>query len=680
MKKFIYISVLLIFFPWFLYGQDTIPPIVELERDSLSVSEYKEEVADTVLRNLSTMYTPVVSKIDTTKSINYWRITERTGEIVAGKPDTLLTDYFNRTNPDGQFISVAQMGNLGLPMESRIFFDREDRSHFMFFDPYYAYSKAPNRFNFINTKIPYSNVSYQRAGSRENLEERLQGILAINYGKKLNFGVDVDYLYARGLYNNQGSKHLEWVFFANYISDRHQLHLFVNPANYTNEENGGIEDDNDIKHPELQARKLKSKEIKTNLQETWNNQKGTRYYLNYHYNLGFNRDTKTLDEEGDTIFQFIPVSSIIYTFDYTDRKRSFYTKDSTSLANFYENQTNFMKRDSLDRDSTSYWSLRNTLALSMREGFSSWAKFDLTAFITQDVRTYTSMDSIRPTTIETNQYSTYVGGELAKRTGKILRYNAQGSFGIIGYNLADIDISGNIETRIPVLKDTASVIASGYIKNIEPTYYENHYHSKYFWWDEKFSKVKKVYFGGTLDIPHTKTNFTLGVENVTDYIYFDEKGYPRQHSGDIQILGAILKQNFKFRAVHWDNQLVYQTSSNQDVIPLPDFSVYSSLYLQFMVAKVLTIQMGGNINYFSKYYSPTYEPATQQFRVQKETKVGDYPIISGFINCHLKQTRFFVQFYNVGSKFIEPPNYFSMPHYPLNPFTFKMGLSVDFHN
>jgi hypothetical protein len=315
----------------------------------------------------------------------------------------------------------------------------------------------------------------------------------------------------------------------------------------------------------------------------------------------------------------------------------------------------------------------------MREGFSSWAKFDLTAFLTQDFRSYTMMDAT-PVSHEVSQRSTYIGGELAKRKGKILHYDAKGSLGVLGDNLGDMELSGHIETRIPILKDTASIDAWGHIKNLAPTFYENHYRSKYFWWDNDFGKVKKVYAGGKLTIPHTKTKVGLGVENVTNYIYFDQTGFPRQHAGNIQILALQAEQNLHYKAFHWNNQAVYQTTSDESILPLPDLSLYSTLYVEFKIAKVLTIQMGANAHYWTKYYAPAYEPATQQFRLQHETLVGNYPLISAFVNCHLKQTRFFLEYYNAGATYINPPEYFSIPHYPVNPTILKLGLSVDFIN
>jgi hypothetical protein len=659
------------------FGQDTIP--------ALQTEAEPEVATDTVISQNplqeSRISEPLASSIDTTQKINYWTITPQTGEMIPAIPDTVLTDYFNRTNAEGMGVSVAYLGNLGSPMESRVFFEREDRSEFMFFDSFGAYAKRPDKFQFINTKIPYTNVSYQTAGSRQSKEERLQVLLTVNFGKKLNLGFDVDYLYARGFYNSQAAKHTDWVFFGNYLSDRHRLHLFINPSTYANAENGGLDNDDWISHPDLiDTRPTQSRDYGTKFGNTWNYNKGQRYFLNYRYNLGFERDST-----------FIPVSSIIYTFDFTKKSHRFYSLDTTRVNTFYNNvdYLNPLRNNKLTDDSTSYSSLRNTFALSLREGFSNWAKFDLTAFITHEIRNFTLMDttivnpqdSILTFKSKDERYSSaYIGGELAKRTGKILRYNAYGSFGVLGANQYDVNISGNIETRIPFLKDTASVVAKAYFKNLSPAFYENNYISRYFQWSNDFKKLRKTYIGGEINVPQTQTKLGLGVENIENYIYFDKDGYPKQYSNNIQVLAATLQQNIRLGALNWDNQLVYQNSAEKDIIPLPDLCIYSSLYFQFKIAKVLTIQMGINAHYWTKYKSPTYEPATQQFKLQDEVEVGNYPLINGYINAHLKQTRFFIEYYNLGPMFITPPNYFAMPHYPVNPPGIRMGLSVDWIN
>ena len=158
--------------------------------------------------------------------------------------------------------------------------------------------------------------------------------------------------------------------------------------------------------------------------------------------------------------------------------------------------------------------------------------------------------------------------------------------------------------------------------------------------------------------------------------------YKRQYGGSVQVFSARLNQNFKFGILHWDNEVAYQKTSNQDILPLPDLSAYSNLYIVFRIAKVLRVQLGGDVRYFTEYYAPDYAPIIQQFTVQSpETrmKLGNYPICNAYVNLFLKHCRFYVNVNHVnngtGNK-----NAFLVPHYPINPMNIHFGLSWNFFN
>lgn len=143
----------------------------------------------------------------------------------------------------------------------------------------------------------------------------------------------------------------------------------------------------------------------------------------------------------------------------------------------------------------------------------------------------------------------------------------------------------------------------------------------------------------------------------------------------------MLRQDFKLGILHLDNEIIYQKSSNEDILPLPELSLYHNLYLRFGLAKkVLSIDMGADVRYFTSYYAPDYSPAMGQFYLQnKETrvKIGNYPLVNAYINMHLKRTRIFLQMYNLVQGSIGN-SYFLAPHYPLNPRILKVGISWNF--
>jgi len=155
----------------------------------------------------------------------------------------------------------------------------------------------------------------------------------------------------------------------------------------------------------------------------------------------------------------------------------------------------------------------------------------------------------------------------------------------------------------------------------------------------------------------------------------------RQSTSNIQVFNIRLQQTLKLGPLHWDNDVTYQTSSKKDILPLPKISLYSNLYLGFRIAKVLNIEVGADLRYFTRYYAPDYSPAIQQFAIQDTAhpriKIGNYPIVGAYLNMHIKHCRlyFAMTHLNAGSGHM-----FWAPHYPMDPRTFHFGVSWNFFN
>ncbi len=273
----------------------------------------------------------------------------------------------------------------------------------------------------------------------------------------------------------------------------------------------------------------------------------------------------------------------------------------------------------------------------------------------------------------------WVGAQLTKHQGKILNYEATAEIGMLGPAAGELKIKGRIDTHIPLFGDTVNLTGYGHFNNVSAPYLMNHYVSNHFIWENDFGKIRSFRVGGILEIPFTRTRINVGVENIQNHIYFNSECLPTQHSGSVQVLNAQLQQNFKLGILHWDNNVTYQTSTEEAVIPLPKLAVYTNLYLLFKVAGVLDVQLGLDCDYYTKYKSVDYQPATMSFYNQNEIECGNYPYMNAYANMKLSKTRFYVMFTHVNQG-MTGTNYFSMPHYPLNPRRFLLGLSVDFAN
>jgi hypothetical protein len=613
-----------------------------------------------------------------------WYLHPRSGDRLVAAMDTLKHNYQQTTIPDGYSVAGGYLGPIGSPFISKIFFERDETSHFPFYDAYRPYNKSPEQHLFYNTRVPYANLTYQTAGSRPVKEQRLKALLTTNFGKRLNAGIEGDLISAKGLYRSQENKHNDWSLFGNYLSDKFESHLLASTSTVKQFENGGITDERFILDPESVGENFSTGDIPVKFTNTWNKMKTNHLFFSGKYNIGYN--DRSADSLGSG--KFVPVASLVITSHYTGQDRRFLSYDTAQVTiegqamqridQFY---TNRYYNTAVD-DSVTFSSFKNSVALSLREGFKPWVKFGLTGYIEHEVRNFSMIDSVGGNIGRSKhrENSLFIGGILNKQQGEHFRFNLQANLGMAGADLGEVNLEGEVETAFNLAGKRTELSGHAYLRNITPNYLQKHYHSKYFWWDKELEDVRRAFVGGRLHIPFTNTTVNAGVENLQNYIYFDQERTVAQHAPNVQVLTAGVDQNIRLGVFNWDNRVVYQTSSNQEVIPVPSLSVYSNMYLKALIVNELTFQFGVDAHYHTTYFSPGYEPALLQFYNQREKEIGNYPIATVYVNMHLKQTRFFVMLYNAASAVLKPREYFSLPNYPVNPMMFKMGLSVDLHN
>lgn len=537
-------------------------------------------------------------------------------------------------------------------------------------------------------------LSYNFGGNKKSNQDRLRAIFAGNVNRRIGVGANMDYLYSKGSYESQAAKDFNFGFTTYYNGDRYQVQAFYNHYNMLNKENGGITNDLYILDPaELQGgvSKIDPKNIPTRLSAAHTKVWGQELYINQAFNLGFWKE----EAVNDTLTRevYVPVTKFLWTFDYQNARHKFSNTNATQAQDFWQN---FYLNAQETNDKTSYWKMQNTLGVQLIEGFQKWAKFGLSAYASYEIRKYTQMtdsvtmlsplpDGLTPlpqgVTVDPNgtQNLLWVGGRITKQQGSILTYNADAKFGLIGDVIGDIDISGDIATRFKLFGDTVSIKANGHFRNTAQPYLIQHYISNNFAWDNDFGKTRSFKVGGELTIPWTRTIISAGFENIQNHVYFDKNGLPAQEKDNIQVFSATLLQRIKFGIWNWDNSITYQTSSKSEVIPIPTLAIYSNMYLFFKAFKDLYVQFGVDCNYYTRYYAPVYQPATMTFHIQDEMKIGNYPFMNVYLTCKLKKTRFFVMFSHVNQGWFSK-EYFSMPHYPLNPRRLQFGISVDFAN
>ena len=729
------------------------------------------------------------------KGIRVWTVDERFGDTKAAVVDTLQHMYMNTTFTEGLRGEYNTLGNMGTARLNRIFIDRRNtQGNFIFTEPYDYIVNPVSDFHFTNTYSPITNITLNSCGDKVTGEDDFKAMFAVNANKRLGAGFRFDYKYGRGYYNAQSTSHFKYTMWASYLGDRYQAHFLFSTNHEKMTENGGITNDDYIKHPEIYTESFATNEIPTVLEQNWNRLDNQHIFFTHRYNVGFSRKVKMTEEEikakkfamaskkenaeedakeearkkakeqgkkfdekaydkqqgakfsgrpdgakiagdepakdlaakdtrndstriavnvkaaadsllavqkknaEDSLFyksEYVPVTSFIHTVKF-DNYRRIYEAYQTP-ADYYLNEYYDAGRLTGDSiyDQTKHWHMKNTFAIAMLEGFNKWAKAGLKAFAGYDLRHY-ELPTMEGGFEKYNEHVLSVGGQLSKQEGKTLHYNAVAEIGLTGVDAGTLAIDGNVDVNIPFLGDTLQVRGDAFFHRETPSFYYRNYHARHLWWENDLDKTIHTRIMGTLSFPKTRTKLRVAVDEIKNYTYFSqsyditEKGLrtgvmvtPMQESGGINLLTAQLEQNFRLGILNWENLFTYQHSSKESVLPVPDFNVYTNLYIKFKVVKVLNIDLGADMRYFTSYEAPDYSPYMGQYTVQgngeNNVKIGNYPIVNVYANVHIKHTRFFVMMSHINAGQGDK-NYFFAPHYPMNERVFRIGVSWNFFN
>lgn len=729
------------------------------------------------------------------KGIRVWTVDERFGDTKAAVVDTLQHMYMNSTFTEGLRGEYNTLGNMGTARLNRIFIDRRNtQGNFIFTEPYDYIVNPVSDFHFTNTYSPITNITLNSCGDKVTGEDDFKAMFAVNANKRLGAGFRFDYKYGRGYYNAQSTSHFKYTMWASYLGDRYQAHFLFSTNHEKMTENGGITNDDYIKHPEIYTESFATNEIPTVLEQNWNRLDNQHIFFTHRYNVGFSRKVKMTEEEikakkfamaskkenaeenakeearkkakeqgkkfdekaydkqqgakfsgrpdgakiagdepakdsdakdirndstriavngkaaadsllaiqkknaEDSLFyksEYVPVTSFIHTVKFDNYRRiyeAYQTPADYYLKEYYD--AGRLTGDSI-YDQTKHWHVKNTFAIAMLEGFNKWAKAGLKAFASYDLRHY-ELPTMEGGFEKFNEHALSVGGQLSKQEGKTLHYNAVAEIGLTGVDAGTLAIDGNVDVNIPFLGDTLQVRGDAFFHRETPSFYYRNYHARHLWWENDLDKTIHTRIMGTLSFPKTRTKLRVAVDEIKNYTYFSqsyditEEGLrtgvivtPMQESGGINLLTAQLEQNFRLGILNWENQFTYQHSSKESVLPVPAFNAYTNLYIKFKVVKVLNVDLGADMRYFTSYEAPDYSPYMGQYTVQgngeNNVKIGNYPIVNVYANVHIKHTRFFVMMSHINAGQGDK-NYFFAPHYPMNERVFRIGVSWNFFN
>ena len=363
----------------------------------------------------------------------------------------------------------------------------------------------------------------------------------------------------------------------------------------------------------------------------------------------------------------------------------YYTDNITNDAGreFYNNA--FYINPTSSADSTRVLSVDNKLFFKLQP----WARDAVVSEISGGLGyRWSSIYSFTPDMFLTgnrniHHHDAYVYAGAGGQFRKYLNWNAEAQYNFLGYRQNDFQVDADVDVSFYPFKDKKEPITlTGRFHTSlkEPDWYSQHYYSNHYVWDNDFGKTSMTKVEAQLEIPKWKleASFTYGLTG--NYLYHDTLGIIRQHNGLISVMSGYLRKDFKLWIFRLDNKILFQYSSDKNVLPLPMLTFHMRYYIELEVVKnVLTVQLGADATMNTPYYVPAYNPALGTFQLQTRELIGYNPYIDLFLNMQWKKVNIFLKVTNIGQGWPDGGSMFSAYHYIKPYMGFKFGIHWPFY-
>ena len=707
-------------------AEQALPGLVAAQLRKLEIKDsiraYKDSILEATPRVLETFAFP--------DSMHYKRIVtwkhDRDFHNMVNLRDQWADTSFNVSFFDYPFmkgnVGVSWLGVAGSPVEPYNFFKRDYNQDAIFFTPYQSWTFTPETMPQYNTKTPYVELAYWGTlfANKEKEESDVKVLVTQNITPELNLTLQYTNFSGRGMLSREGTKYRTFVASTNYTGKRYLMHAGYIYNKIERSENGGVTDLSMIRDTTVDAR-----EIEVYLKNASSKMRTNTVYLDQSYRIPFNfienlkgrkeriaeqarrdsimtsgdsvaiADLKAKMEtelteaaaKNDTakINTDITSAFIGHSSEYAVFRRSYEDKITDNLGReFYDNC--FYLNPTTSKDSMRVMRLENKVFIRLQPWKSDGIVSKLDVGIGDKLLNFYAFKPSSYLTGAENvvQNSVYIYAGAQGQYKKYLNWDATGKYNFLGHEINDFDIKANILFKLyPFRKDKSSPLALKVHFETglkEPNYYDQHLYTNHFMWDNDFGKISTTKVEGTLAIPRWALDASFGYALLSNNIYYDYQGIARQNGSPMSIMSATLRKDFTFWKFHLDNRLLFQLSSNPDVVPLPLLALNLRYYLEFDVVKnAMKMQIGAHGTFTTRWNAPGYNPVLGVFHNQHEREYGNCPYIDAFVNVQWKRVSLFVKVVNVNMGWpCKKLDYFTADGYINTQRAIKFGISWPF--
>lgn len=613
------------------------------------------------------------------KRIIHWTHNPYLNSIEVEKHDTSYNNYYNDYPFLKKDVGATYLGISGSAVLLHNYFKREKLDVFSDFSPYLVYGYTPENLTLYNTKTPHTELAYWGTmfANRDKDETNIRFLHTQNLSPSFNFAINYERFGAAGLLGQENTDNRNFSFSANYLGKRYVMNAGFIYQGIKREENGGIIDDSQILDTIVDI-----KTVSFRLLEAKNTLKRNTVFLTQSYGIPI-RFTKRDSTSRDTLAAGDgTITYFGHSVEFSTYNRAYYDKidlTDTIGQQFYHNWFNISPTTSYDSTRVNRFENRLFIRLQPWAQDAIISKLDGGAgFQFLSVYRFRPEFYLQPAhNIKYNNLYLYFGASGQFR--EYFKWNAFTKYYLAGYNSGDMSFDARVRFSAYPFEEGIHLTGNLKLSTTSPDWFQNYIYSNHYFWNNNFGKITETRIEGVIDIPKFKMQAFFGYALVDNIIYYGIDGVIGQHNHPESILSAYLQKNFKLWKLHLDNRILYQYTSNKEIMPLPVISANLRYYLEVDVVKnVMKAQIGANVVFNTEYYAPAYNPALSQFQLQNERKIGNYPYIDAFVNIQWKRASIFIKYLNVSQDWPDG-DYFSASHYIRPQSTIKVGIHWPFY-
>ncbi len=577
--------------------------------------------------------------------------------------DTLDTNYigFQNFHPAATAnIPFLSLGNLGIAT-SPIFYESNTNTGFQ--DGWVSlnnYLTTAEKIKYYRTASPFTQLKYFFNQKQEQL---FSFTFAQNINPRLNYALNYSRLVSKGDYQLQKADHLSLDASLWYTSknNRYKFWFAALSNNLTLKENGGVANDSLFETAPIYDPLFEPVNLKT----ATNHLRQTEMFFKQSYAIGDvyqlkldtisiekvqnkHRFTQELNYQNKVInFDANTIDSGYFTHIYID---SFQTADYTQIKKFnslfayeYFEQGNVVKSGL----KSFTFGLQNQLVAFQNNKFDS---------------TFTSHHFI---------------SSLQFQISPAINYLLHADYLFAGAYEKNFSLSTQLNYDL-LQRRMVATIAADVIRQ-SPVFSAIQLHNNHYQWLNNFQSIQTNKFSISLNWKPMNLTLNFAHQSLSHYVYFDQTFSPIQATKSIALNTFYIAKRMAWHALHFDNYIYVQQSSDQNILPQPKFHIYNSTYVQMPLFKAaLKIRAGLDTRYYSAYKALAYSPANMTFHLGDKV-LGDYPLIDVFVTAKLRRAVLMFKLEHANNLI---SNYGAMmvANYPIAPRTFKLGLLWNFYD